>query len=97
MKGLIKFNEDETSKCYDLINQINDCLGFPSGETITWQESPIAYCTLDSESGSTIFWGSVIKIDTDQLSECLTPQQMDSIIQLPSDVYICGSNQTEII
>lgn len=90
MKGLIKFNEDETSKGYDLINQINDCLGFPEGETTTWQESPIAYCTLDTQSGSTIFWGSVVKIDTDQVSECLTPQQLSQIIELPSDVYICG-------
>jgi len=90
MKGFIKFNEDETSKGYDLINQINDCLGFPEPGTTTWQETPIAYCTLDSQSGSTIFWGSVIKIDTDQLSECLTPQQLSQIIELPSDVYICG-------
>jgi hypothetical protein len=91
MKGYIKYNEQETEQAQDLINQINDCLGFPQPGTDTW-DTATAYCRLDSQSAATQFWGYVVKVDTEQLSECLTPQQVENIIQLPSDVYLCGVN-----
>jgi hypothetical protein len=93
MKGFIKYGEQETQQVIELINQINDCLGLPAGETTTW-DTATALCSLDASSAYTEFWGYVIKIDTDQLSECLTPQQVESIIQLPEGLGICGSNQT---
>ena len=96
MKGWIKYNEQEIQQALDLITQINDCLGLPEGETTTW-DTTTALCSLDASSAYTEFWGYVVKIDTDQLSECLTPQQIESIIQLPTVVSVCGSNQTETI
>lgn len=89
MKGFIKYGENEAQQALDLINQINDCLGLPDGETTTW-DTPTAICSLDGSSAYTEFWGYVVKIDTDQLADCLTPQQLNQIIELPLDVYICG-------
>lgn len=89
MKGFIKYGENEAQQALDLINQINDCLGLPDGETTTW-DTPTAICSLDGSSAYTEFWGYVVKIDTEQLADCLTPQQLNQIIELPSDVYICG-------
>jgi hypothetical protein len=90
MKGWIKYNEDQIAQANDLVNQINDCLSLPNDKTSTW-DVPTAFCTLDSQSAATQFWGYVVKIDTDQLSECLTPQQLGEIIQLPEDIQICGN------
>jgi hypothetical protein len=92
MKGWIKYNEQEVQQALDLVNQINDCLGFPEGETTTW-DIPTALCYLGASSAYTEFWGYVVKIDTEQLTDCLTPQQMENIIQLPEGLGICGSNQ----
>jgi hypothetical protein len=93
MKGFIKYGEQEIQQALDLTNQINDCLGLPAGETTTW-DTATALCSLDASSAYTEFWGYVIKIDTQQLTVCLTPQQVESIIQLPEGLGICGSNQT---
>jgi hypothetical protein len=93
MKGWIKYNEQEIQQSLDLITQINDCLGLPEGETTTW-DTTTALCSLDASSGYTEFWGYVVKIDTEQLTDCLTPQQVESVIQLPEGLGICGSNQT---
>jgi len=94
MKGFIKYSEDQTREALNLIEKINNCLGLPTkdGLSLTWQNGVLAYCSLDKNSGSTIFWGTVVKIDTEQLKDCLTPQQISEIIQLPDDVYICGTN-----
>ena len=92
MKGFIKYGEQEAQQALDLINQINDCLGLPAGETTTW-DTTTAMCSLDALSAYTEFWGYVVKIDTDQLTECLTPQQVDNIIQLPEGLNVCGTNQ----
>ncbi len=92
MKGYIKYNEQEILQAQDLINQINDCLGFPEPGTDTW-DKPTAYCSLDGSSAYTEFWGYVVKIDTDQLTDCLTPQQVENIIQLPTGISVCGTNQ----
>lgn len=91
MKGFIKYGEQETQQALDLINQINDCLGLPAGESSTW-DTATALCSLGASSGYTEFWGYVVKVDTDQLSDCLTPQQVQNIIQLPEGLGICGSN-----
>jgi hypothetical protein len=93
MKGWIKYNEQEVQQALDLINQIDDCLGFPAGETTTWQDGAIALCSLDGSSAYTEFWGYVVKVDTDQLTDCLTPQQVENIIQLPTGISVCGTNQ----
>jgi hypothetical protein len=92
MKGYIKYNEQEAQQALDLINQINDCLGFPEPGTTTW-DTTTAICSLDGSSAYTEFWGYVVKIDTDQLADCLTPQQVENIIQLPEELGVCGSNQ----
>jgi len=92
MKGWIKYNEEEAQQALDLINQINDCLVLPAGETTTW-DTTTAYCSLDASSAYTEFWGYVVKIDTDQLTDCLTPQQIQNIIQLPTGISVCGTNQ----
>ena len=92
MKGFIKYGEQEAQQALDLINQINDCLGFPQPGTTTW-DTPTALCSLDASSAYTQFWGYVVKIDTEQLTDCLTPQQIENIIQLPTDVSVCGTNQ----
>lgn len=94
MKGFIKYNEDETSQAFGLIERINVCMGFPTqdGLTLTWQDGVPTYCYLDSQSASTIFWGSVVYVDTNQIGGCLTQSEIDSIIDLPNDVYLCGTN-----
>jgi hypothetical protein len=92
MNGFIKYGEQEIQQGLDLINQINDCLGLPAGETTTW-DTPTAMCSLDALSAYTEFWGYVVKIDTDQLTDCLTPQQIENIIQLPTGISVCGTNQ----
>jgi hypothetical protein len=92
MKGFIKYGEQEIQQANDLINQINDCLGLPEGGTTTW-DTPTAMCSLDASSAYTQFWGYVIKVDTDQLTNCLTPQQVENIIQLPTGISVCGTNQ----
>jgi|LakMenE18May11ns_1017448.scaffolds.fasta_scaffold9810749_2 hypothetical protein len=93
MEGWIKYNEQEAQQALDLINQIDDCLRFPQPGTETWQDGAIALCSLDASSAYTQFWGYVVKIDTEQLSDCLTPQQVDNIIQLPEGLNVCGTNQ----
>jgi len=90
MKGFIKYEQKE--QALDLINQINDCLGLPAGETITW-DTTTGLCSLDASSAYTEFWGYVVKVDTDQLTNCLTPQQMENIIQLPTGISVCDTNQ----
>ena len=71
MKGFIKYTEREIQQATDLVNQINDCLGLPADETITW-DTPTAMCSLDASSAYTQFWGYVVKVDTEQLTDCLT-------------------------
>lgn len=93
MKGFIKYGEQELQQATDLVNQINDCLGLPQGETTIW-DTPTALCSLGASSAYTEFWGYVVKVDTEQLSSCLTPQQVENIIQLPTGIYVCGTNQT---
>ena len=90
MKGWLKYNTEQEG--IDLIHSINNCLGFPQGETTTWYEAPLAMCSLSPSSGSTEFWGYVVKVDTDQMGQCLTQSQIDSIIQLPSDINNCQIN-----
>jgi len=92
MKGFIKYSEDQTREALNLIERINNCLGLPTkdGLSLTWQNGVLAYCTLDTNSGSTIFWGTVVKIDTDQIGDCLTTQELNSIIQIPPYCQICG-------
>jgi hypothetical protein len=92
MKGFIKYGEQEIQQANDLINQINDCLELPAGETTTW-DTPTAMCSLDASSAYTEFWGYVVKVDTNQLTNCLTPQQVENIIQLPTGISVCGTNQ----
>lgn len=92
MKGYIKYNEDETSQAFELISKIDNCLGLPEPDTKTYQEFLTAFCKLDAQSAATQFWGSVIKIDTDKLGNCLTAEELSKVIQLPDDVYICGTN-----
>jgi hypothetical protein len=92
MKGFIKYAEQEAQLATDLVNQINDCLGLPDGETRTW-DTPTALCSLDASSAYTQFWGYVVKVDTEQLKDCLTPQQVENIIQLPTGIAVCGTNQ----
>ena len=90
MKGFIKYNEDQAQEALDLISQINDCLGLPQGQTTTWSYAT-ALCNLNPQtSGYTDFWGIVVKVDTDELSQCLTPQQIQNVIQLPEGLGICG-------
>lgn len=90
MKGWIKYNEDQAQQALDLISQINDCMGFPQGGTNTWDYAT-AFCSVNPQtSGYTDFWGYVVKIDTEELSSCLTQQQIDNIIQLPDGLGICG-------
>jgi hypothetical protein len=92
MKGFIKYTEREIQQATDLVNQINDCLGLPADETITW-DTPTAMCSLDSSSAYTQFWGYVVKVDTEQLTNCLTPQQVENIIELPPGISVCRTNQ----
>jgi hypothetical protein len=91
MKGFIKYNEDQAQQALDLVAQINDCLGLPDGGTTTWSYAT-ALCNLNPQtSGYTDFWGIVVKVDTDELANCLTQQQKDNVIQLPEGLNICGS------
>jgi len=89
MKGWIKF--DEIDHATNLIKSVNNCLGLPSEDrlTLTWDVTT-ALCTLDPNSGATIFWGYVVKVDTDRMGQCLTSQQLSEIIQIPNDCQICG-------
>lgn len=87
MKGWIKYNTEQQG--IDLINSINSCLGFPQEGTTTWYEAPLAMCSLSPSSASTEFWGYVVKVDTDQMGQCLTETQINSIIQIPDDINNC--------
>ena len=89
MNGYLKFNT--LSSANDFVDNINNCLGLPMGDTETWDE-PQSFCEIDPiTSGATEFWGYVVKIKTDQMGQCMTQQQIDDIIQLPNDVLICQS------
>ena len=94
MKGWIRFNEDQTNEALQLIDRVNTCMGLPTsdGLSLTWQDGVSAYCTLDPQSAATQFWGTIVKIDTDQMGQCLTQSELNSIIQIPTDVYVCGTN-----
>jgi hypothetical protein len=87
MKGFIKYNDITESQ--DLISSINNCLGFPQGETTTW-DTTTAICTVGPTSAYTEFWGYIVKVDTDQMGQCLTQEQINSIIEIPEDCNICG-------
>jgi hypothetical protein len=87
MKGFIKYNDITESQ--DLIISINSCLGLPAGETQTW-DTTTSYCTVGPISAYTEFWGYVVKVDTDQMGQCLTQEQINSIIEIPEDCNICG-------
>lgn len=92
MKGWIKYGEQQSGDALKLIERINQHLNLPSsnGLSKTWSDGITAFCTLDSNSGATIFWGSVVKVDTDQMGDCLTQQEIESIIQIPEGCKICG-------
>lgn len=90
MKGWLKYNDFQQAE--NLIKDLDNCLGLPTsdGLTITW-DIPKSICKIDSASGATDFWGYVVKIDTDQLGDCLTDEQKAQIIQIPDDCLICES------
>lgn len=88
MKGWIKYND--ITEAQSLIYNINTCMGFPQGETLTWDTTP-SFCTVGPTSAYTEFYGYVVKIDTDQMGQCLTQEQIDSIIQIPDECKICES------
>jgi len=86
MKGWIKYNT--IAEADHLVTTINGCIGLPEGETITW-DTPRSYCSLGPTSAYTEFYGYVVKVDTDQMGQCLTQEQLASIIEIPTDCGIC--------
>lgn len=87
MLGFIKYDDNISAE--NLINQINTCIGLPNGSTYTW-DTPRSYCTLGPTSAYTEFYGYVVKVDTDQMGQCLTQEQLASIIEIPTDCGICA-------
>lgn len=87
MKGWIKYNTLEETESF--IQQVNTCLNLPNDLTYTW-DLPRSYCTLGPTSGYTEFYGYVVKVDTDQMGQCLTQEQLASIIEIPSECGICA-------
>jgi len=87
MKGWIKYNTIEEAD--HLVTTINECIVLPQGETYTW-DTPRSYCTLGPTSAYTEFYGYVVKVDTDQIGQCLTQEQLASIIEIPSECGICA-------
>lgn len=89
MKGYILFQDFQNAE--QLITEINTCLGLPQGETLTWQDGPLSFCSMGVTSGYTEFEAYAIKIDTDQCGQCLTQEQISSIINKPIDWNICST------
>lgn len=87
MEGWLKYNTEQEG--IDLINSINNCLGLPQGETKTWYDAPLQLCSSGSTSGYTEFWGYVVKVDTNQMGQCLSQGQIDAIIQIPEGIKNC--------
>jgi len=87
MKGFLRFDTEIDS--LNFVNEMNTCLGLPSGETETW-DIPQSYCESDPTSGSTQFWGYVVKVDTLQLDSCMTQAEKDAVIELPDNVKLCN-------
>lgn len=87
MKGYIL--EQNYSSAEQLIAKIDTCMGFPSGGTTTWQDGPLSFCSIGATSAYTEFEAYAVKVDTDQMSNCLTPQEIASIVDKPIDWNIC--------
>lgn len=87
-KYIIFLNQQEAT---NLIAQINTCKGFPSGGTITWQDSPDFMCEFDLTTGdkTSIGYGVIIK---DDIMDCLTEQQKSEVLVLPSNINTCAYN-----
>lgn len=75
----------------DLIFQINNCKGYPDGQTNTWMTEPDWMCEFNLETGdkTSIGYGVIIK---DSIKDCLTPQQLGEVFILPSNINACAWN-----
>jgi hypothetical protein len=87
MKGYLLFQEFQPAE--DLINEINTCMGFPNGQTLTWMNGPYSFCSVGPTSAYTQFEAYAVVVDTEQISQCLTQEQIDNIIQKPVDWSFC--------
>jgi hypothetical protein len=77
----------------NLISQINTCKGFPTqdGLTITWQNgtNPVCEFNLDNGSKTQIGYGVIIG---DEVYDCLTENQKQSIITFQGNINLCSWN-----
>ena len=87
-KYIIFLTEQEA---IDLIDQINTCKGYPSNGTITWQDYPDEMCEFNLQTGDKINIGYGVIIE-DRCLDCLTQNQIDEIIILPSNINTCLYN-----
>jgi hypothetical protein len=87
MKGYLLFQDFQESE--NLINEINSCMGFPNGETTTWMNAPYSFCSVGSTSAYTQFESYAVVADTEQISQCLTQEQINNIIQKPANWSLC--------
>lgn len=88
MNGYILYQDFQNAE--SLITEINNCLGLPNGQTLTWQDGPISFCSVGPTSGYTEFEAYAIKIDTDQCGECLTQEQLTNVINKPIEWGVCS-------
>ncbi len=79
----------DVTSATDLINQINTCMGWPSDGTNTWMIEPDWMCDFDLQTGdkTSIGYGVGIK---DRIIECLTPEQLSEVFELPSNINTCA-------
>lgn len=80
MEGFIIYQNIEQAN--SLIRTINDCMGFPEGETLTWQDKPYPVYSIGIDGEYNEFVGYVIKIDTLQCGQCLTEEEINLITEL---------------
>lgn len=88
MTGYILYQNFQNAEA--LITEINTCLGLPNGQTLTWQDGPISFCSVGPTSAYTEFEAYAIKVDTNQLDSCLTEEQKSNIINKPFEWGICS-------
>jgi len=88
LNGWIEFGGQDEANV--LIDQINECMGFPTpdGITISWA-NPNCMANGYFPTATTENWYVIIK---EEIMDCLTQEQKDSIIpSLPVDWYACGT------
>jgi hypothetical protein len=80
----------EKTEAEDLIERINQCLGFPNDSGTITYSSVDNMCEYDSENDETVNLGWGVQI-LDYALECLTEEEKGNVFILPDNINTCAA------